>query len=370
VLLFIALIAAIIPESAGAQAIGGLGDKPIVTVPLQTGGGALFSPDGSFAIQVPGGATWSTNTTITVQEGRIAQSANNGAGQTGQSSPVRAPGDIGQVLQDLLLSRSDNCLVSADSAPCHDPPTATPPSGMVESGAFDVVSTEVSIGWLVRQAVDAAVNAAPLPAIKLGINPDRGLAQLDSWFWIDRGTYAGQPYSYGIEKDSPWTLTWKTIVHHHDTESGPCGDAPDQTCTTSHDWDQVIEHESGHLDTVAVTITFMPAQYTWDFGDGSQPATFSDRTGIGTPYTDPNTPSTVTHKYHFSSAKVFNEGGFLVDLKATWSLSGHVVATRDGSVIQDETRALLGRTGEYSARYQVRESQPVNILGEQIGNHS
>jgi hypothetical protein len=239
----------------------------------------------------------------------------------------------------------------------------------MESGAFDVVSTEISVGWLIRQAVDAAVNAAPLPAIKLGINPNRGLAQLDSWFWIDRGTYAGQPYSYGIEKDSPWTLTWKTIVHHHDTESGPCSDAPDQTCTTSNDWDEVIEHESGHLDTVAVTITFTPAQYTWDFGDGSGPATFSDRTGIGTPYVDPNTPSTVTHKYHFSSAKVFNQGGFLVDLKATWSLSGHIVATRDGSVIQDETRALSGRTGEYSVRYQVRESQPVNILGDQIGNH-
>jgi hypothetical protein len=262
VLLFVALIATVNPESVGARAIGGLGDRPIVTVPLQTGGGALFSPDGSFAIDVPGGTSWSTDTTITVQQGRLGQSASRGAGQTGQSSSMPAPSDIGQVLQDLLLSRSGNCLVSADSAPCHDPPTEAPPASGVESGAFDVVSTEVSIGWLVRQAVDAAVNAAPLPAIELGINPTRGLAQLDSWFWIDRGTYAGQPYSYGIEKDSPWTLTWKTIVHRHDTESGPCDDAADQTCTTSHDWDEVIEHKSGHLDTVAVTITFTPAQYT------------------------------------------------------------------------------------------------------------
>jgi hypothetical protein len=321
----------------------------------------VFNKDGSFAIQMPG-----QSASVNVQSSGATQQSqgsthDGGGGGGGRTAPSLDLGDIQQLAQDVTVGRSNNCLVTADTSPCEAIPAASPPANAVPAGAFDVVSTEVSLDWLIDKAAYAAVNDAPLPAIKLGMNPDRGLAQLDSWFWVDRATYDGQPYTFAVEMPDPWTLDWKTIVHHHDTESGPCADAPNQTCTTSHDWDEIISHHENHLDVVRVTVTLSPAQYSWNFGDGGSTAVFHDGAGLGRPYTNPNTPSTVAHKYHFSSAKVYYQGGFLVDLKAAWSLSGQIVATRDGAVVQQDTRVLPSRSADYSARYQVRESQPVLV---------
>jgi hypothetical protein len=199
-------------------------------------------------------------------------------------------------------------------------------------------------------------------------NPPEGLAQMDSWFWVDRNTYGGQPFAEGVHMPVPWTLDFDTLVHRHDTSSGPCPADPSQTCTTSHDWDETVHTHQDHVDMVDVTVTLSPGQYAWDFGDDeggpwrqTSHALFPDNAGIGTPYTDPYHASTVTHKYSESSLKQFGAGGFLVRLTATFSASAHIQASRDGAVVQSETRALEPRVGVYQQRYQVRESWPVSV---------
>ena len=190
---------------------------------------------------------------------------------------------------------------------------------------------------------------------------------MDAWFWVDPTTYAGQPYPFSVHIESPWVLMWKTRQHHHDEVHGACPDDPDASCVIgSHDWDEIIQHSQNHLDVVDVTVTLTPTVYAWDFGDDAggpwrpdSHASFSDKGGLGQAFTDAFHASSVVHRYSQSSLKVFGEGGFLVQLNATWAVSGHVVATRDGVVVQDTTIALPERTGLFSGRYQVRESQPV-----------
>jgi hypothetical protein len=229
-----------------------------------------------------------------------------------------------------------------------------------------VVSTEVSLSWVIDQAVQAAWKDIPLPGIVLQANPPEGLAQMDSWFWVDRTTYQGQTFSEQADVPVPWTLDWDTTLHHHDVSSGPCPTDPTQTCTSSRDWDETLHHHEDHLNVADVTLTLRPARYAWDFGDddggplrASSHAAFGDISGLGVPYTDPFHASTVIHKYSQSSLNVFDAGGFGVRLTATWNASARVRATQDGAVVQDETRSLPPRVVVYEQRYQVRESQPV-----------
>jgi hypothetical protein len=257
----------------------------------------------------------------------------------------------------VIQTRAAHCLTIADAAPCDNP--------TVPAGAFNVVSTDVSIAWLVDRAVQAAWKDVPLPGIVMDANPPEGLAQLESWFWVDRNTYGGQVFSEPVHMPVPWTIDFDTLVHHHDTSSGPCPDDPTQTCTTSHDWDETVHTHQDHLDMVDVTVTLSPAQYTWDFGDDddrrqqSSHAYFGNNAGLGTPFTDAYHASSVAHTYSQSSLKLFDAGGFLVRLTATWSASAHIQASRDGVVVQSETRSLYPRVGQYEQRYQVRESWPV-----------
>jgi hypothetical protein len=259
---------------------------------------------------------------------------------------------------ELIQTRAAHCLTIADVAPCDNP--SVPP------GVFNIVSTDVSIAWVVDRAVQAAWKDVPLPGIVMDANPPEGLAQLESWFWVDRNTYGGQAFSEPVHLPVPWTLDFDTLVHHHDTSNGPCPDDPSQTCTTSHDWDETIHTHQEHLDVVDVTVTLSPAQYAWDFGDddggpwlASSHASFGNNAGLGSPYTDPHQASTVAHKYSQSSLMLFDRGGFLVRLTTTWSASAHIQASRDGVVVQSETRSLGPRVGQYAQRYQVRESWPV-----------
>jgi hypothetical protein len=335
---------------------GGKGGTVAITVPLNIGGVETFNPDGSFGAQVPGvhvsgvGGIWET-----------------GSGQHGRSTPPDPPsisvGDVNGLQDQARHWRVANCLVQADAAPCL--PTRVPP------GAFNVADTEVDLVRLSRDALEAMWKDAPLPGIVMQANPPRGLAQLESWFWVDRATYEGQVFSTEAQVPVPWTLDWDTLVHHHDSTTGPCADDPALQCTTHHDWDETVHTHQDHLDAIGATVTLSPAKYAWDFGDdeggpwrGASHTAFPDNSGLGLPFTDPYHSSTVIHKYSQSSLDVFNLGGFLVRLTATWSASGHVRATRDGVVVQDESVALDAREGRYEQRYQVRESQPVLVSAE------
>ncbi len=84
---------------------------------------------------------------------------------------------------------------------------------------------------------------------------------------------------------------------------------------------------------------------------------------MGSPYVDPFSPSPVAHKYRESSRLLFDQGGFDVHLQVHWSARASVSVTRDGAVIQSETRNIGERVGDYDTLVQVRESQPVSVAG-------
>jgi hypothetical protein len=354
------MVVAISPTLAFAQTStsppgnsGGVGDTNAIVVPLQIGGDVTLMRNGPFGAAVAG-------VNVTGYFGASGTAGHPPAPPIPPGPPTVPIVDFQTLEAQLIQTRAAHCLTIADAAPC-DNPTIPP-------GAFNVVSTDVSIAWLVDRAVQAAWKDIPLPGIVMAANPPEGLAQMASWFWVDRNTYGGQAFSEPVHMPVPWTLDYDTLVHHHDTLSAPCPGDPSQTCTTSRDWDETVHTHQDHMDMVDVTVTLSPAQYAWDFGDDdagpwrqTSHASFPDNAGIGTPYIDPYHASTVTHKYSESSLKDFAAGGFLVRLTATWSASAHVQASRDGAVVQSETRTLQPRVGVYQQRYQVRESWPVSI---------
>ena len=346
------LLAISTPPSVHAQTASspsaGYGNTIVVDV-LTNGGVAVFDSNGGFAFGKAG----------TQNGGSVSQGRGDSPGFPGPPRPSIGVQDL-QDLENLLTqTRAARCLVNADTAPCA--PADAPPE------AINVVSTEVNITWLVNQAAQAALHDTPLPDIAIQANPAKGLSQMDSWFWIDRSSYGGQAFTYAVSIPSPWTLTWDTIVHHHDAVNGPCSEDPSQQCAAGfNDWDETVSHREDHLDIVDLTLTFTPAQYVWDFGDDNNgPArpeghtVFLDGAGLGLPYTDAFHASSVVHRYHESSRKVFDQGGFPVHLEVHWGAVGTVRATRDGAVVQNDTLSVGSRVGEYEARYQVRESQPI-----------
>ena len=334
------------PNGGGAR---GDSTETVVVDVLTNGGLAVFDSNGQFGFTKSG-----TQTGNSVSRGR-------GVFPTPPGPPAPSIGvrDLQNLESLLTQTRAARCLVSADMAPCA--PATAPPA------ATNVASTEVNIAWLVTQAAQAALHDAPLPDVTIQANPAKGLSQMDSWFWVDRSSYGGQAFTYAVSMPSPWTLTWDTIVHHHDAVNGPCPDDPSQKCAVgSNDWDETLSHREDHLDVVDLTLTFTPAQYVWGFGDDhdgpARPeshAVFLDAAGLGLPYTDAFHASSVVHRYHESSLKVFDQGGFPVHLEVRWGAVGTVRATRDGAVVQNDTLSVGSRVGEYEARYQVRESQPI-----------
>jgi len=344
-------VAQTIPVPNGGS--GNQGDTHSVVVPLAIGGKLTFNPNGAYAAQVQG-----------VHVTGVFDAGEDSSGQHGRTIPPDPPsptvGDLNGLQDSAQHWRASNCLTMADAAPCM--PTTVPP------GAFNVADTEVDLFQLSREALDATWKDAPLPGIVMKANPPKGLAQLESWFWVDRATYEGQMFSTQTHVPVPWTLDWDVLVHHHDSSTGPCANDPTQQCTTFNDWDETVHTHQDHLDGIDVTVTLSPAQYAWDFGDDENGpwravshASFPDNSGLGTPFVDPFHRSTVAHKYSQSSLDVFDLGGFRVRLNATWSASGHVTATRDGAVVQDASVSLDPRVGRYEQRYQVRESQPILV---------
>jgi hypothetical protein len=211
-----------------------------------------------------------------------------------------------------------------------------------------------------------------LPGIVIQTNPTIGLAQVESWFWVDRATYNGQPYSQTTSLPAPWTLDWDYLVHHHDAVNGPCPGNPGESCVVGfHDWDETLHGHEDHLDMATATVTLTPAQFAWDFGDDADGPPRADShvvlpggIGMGSPYVGPFSPSPVAHKYRESSRLVFDQGGFDVHLQVHWTASATASVTRDGALIQSETRNVGERVGNYDTLVQVREAQPVSVAGQ------
>jgi hypothetical protein len=167
------------------------------------------------------------------------------------------------------------------------------------------------------------------PPIALKANPDPGIAQLESWFWV-------QGYQGEVR-----------------TTSGTAS----ETHTECRLNDGAVECRPV-TNSIIVDLQETPTQYVWDFGDGrtakdGNPASFTSPSGLGRAYTDPYTPSPVLHKYVESSLKVYEQSGFPITLHITWRAAFRV---NSGG-----WQNLGPVTGTFSSRHQVRESWPVGI---------
>jgi hypothetical protein len=196
-----------------------------------------------------------------------------GSGSSGNSNPPPVPPSPSTLPQPVDLIALDMAIRQSNASRCLTemgfvcaPAPSTP-------GRLNERSTRLDINWLVRQLGQGAFGDAALPDIQLRANPDPGITGIPTWFWVDPASYGGQPFSYTVAMPVQWMEYWDTIEHHHDVSSSPCPDDPTQSCTTTHDWDELAHHEQEHTDHASVTVTFSPVQFAWDFGDDLQAPT-------------------------------------------------------------------------------------------------
>jgi hypothetical protein len=226
--------------------------------------------------------------------------------------------------------------------------------GGTSAGGFDFVTTAPDItapggqttAW---RAVTRVVQLDPralalnvehelgFPPIVLKVNPDPGLAQLESWFWVRN--YHGE-----VRTQSGTDSETHTECRLND------GNLECRPVTNS----------------ITVDLRETPTRYAWDFGDDrtgqdGHPAAFTTSDGLGRAYTDPYTSSSVQHKYVQSSLKFFDAGGFPIALHITWAAAFRI----NGG----DWQSLDPVTGTFESRHQVRESWPVGVNTTTVTTH-
>src|SRR6266542_2737167 len=180
-------------------------------------------------------------------------------------------------------------------APAAPPSTCSAISGAV----LDLCGTAASRAVVVGPAV-------PLPPITIHVNPVRGIVHVPDWFWA--AGYDGSPVSMTRDYSLHWSLPGSPIV---DPGTG-----------------QVIGQNPGPSGDyhITVTVTYQPARYRWDFGDG----TVVDTSSLGQAF--PAT-SDVQHSYNLSSllqpSQMYTYR-LIVDWQGAWRVTGD--ATGSGAV--------------------------------------
>jgi hypothetical protein len=328
---------------------------------------------GDTILQLPGGASFKFNpggcTNGHLPDFEVGGST-AGSGSSRSSNPPPVPVSPSTLPQPVDLTALDQAIRQSNATRCLTQQggfARCAPALPGSAGRLNERSTRIEINWLVRQLGQDAFGDAAMPDIQLRANPDPGITGIPTWFWVDPASYGGQAFSYTVAMPVQWMEYWDTLEHHHDVNRGPCPDDPTLTCTTAHDWDELIHHQQEHTDHASVTVTFSPAQFAWAFGDDSQAprsdshAAFGDLRGMGKPYTDPYTPSPVAHNYRQSSLAFFDQGGFPIQLNVTWSASATWQFTSDLGDNESGSLTFGSRVGQYVVRHQVRESQPVLV---------
>jgi hypothetical protein len=191
--------------------------------------------------------------------------------------------------------------------------------------------------------------ALPLPQIRLGMNPQKGLVALPTWFWIDG--YDGSTFG-----------TSETLL------------VPKQVCHTVVDRDaggNAVLDGSGHVsshqtcqtlwDRLSVEIGVWPQAYDWDFGDGSQHigclGLVACPGGVGRPYTDPSTVSPIAHAYLWSSLGVGGRAdAYTIQAQITFGAHFHFSLNGEPG---DDWEPLSPRQVSTSATQKVQEVQAV-----------
>jgi len=222
---------------------------------------------------LPGGVTYTLNPGGCVS-GHVpnfeVRGSVTGSGSSGSNNPPPVPASPSTIPQPVDLIALDAAIRQSNASRCLTEMGFVCEPAPGGPGRMNERSTRIDINWLVSQLGQDADQDAALPDIQLRANPDPGITGIPTWFWVDPASYDGQAFSYTVAMPVQWTEYWDTIEHHHDSSSGPCPDDPTQTCTATHDWDELVHHQEEHTDHVSVTLTFSPAQFAWDFGDDTQ----------------------------------------------------------------------------------------------------
>jgi hypothetical protein len=228
----------------------------------------------------------------------------------------------------------------------------TPP---VTSGWYNVHSTRVDWHAVAQRVAEGLWQTPPIPVVGININPNPDLVNLPAWFSLSG--YHNETLTPSLHMNLPWTLYYTVDVTT--TTVGPCPDDPTQSCSQSETHPE--EHQIPHLDTLDVGLDFNPVSYQWDFGDGrpGSQAPFDARDGIGTPYTNPNTPSPVTWNYQWDSRDFV--GGFPITATLTWSVAAHVHKASDVDGSSDETFGMPNRNVSWFTRLVVCQIQVLRI---------
>ena len=177
-------------------------------------------------------------------------------------------------------------------APAAPPSTCSAISGAV----LDLCGTAASRAVVVGPAV-------PLPPITIHVNPVRGIVHVPDWFWA--AGYDGSPVSMTRDYSLHWSLPGSPIV---DPGTG-----------------QVIGQNPGRSGDyhITVTVTYQPARYRWDFGDG----TVVDTSSLGQAFP---TSSDVQHSYNLSSLLLPGQMytyRLIVDWQGAWRVTGDATGT-------------------------------------------
>jgi hypothetical protein len=193
-------------------------------------------------------------------------------------------------------------------------------------------------------------NALPPPALRIGMNPTRGMVNVPTWFWVEG-------YDGGTLAQAETVLEQHTSCHlvpERGDDGVPLLGSDGRPRTR-----QACTLESTRF---GVQVRLWPQVYVWDFGDQhAQTITCAGRgecgQALGAPFVDPSQPSPIQHPYGWSSLGVNGSAdAYTIQLGITFAAEYRV--SIDGQD-QGGWRRLPSRTLTWSAPHQVQEAQAV-----------
>jgi hypothetical protein len=362
--LVFAATAAGLAQEAGSDHRGGQGNNDLVTfqsngLKVTPAGPGTYALQGTPQTQVAMGN--STSTTVTTEV--AVQPGHPGGTSPGRTLKFTAPpGFQPEAAYDTKFGTVVVFPHDPTGAWGHPgqflfllPPEGTGPTPPTISGRYNVHTTRRDWRVIAHQTAEGIWQTPPVPVVGVEANPAPALTGLPTWYWLSG--YSNQVLTPSLHLDLPWTLYYTVDVTT--TSTGPCADNPLRFCTTSETHPE--DHQEQHLDTVDVTLTFTPATYAWDFGDGlpGSRQMFPAQVGIGRSYTDTRSASPVAWTYQFDSRDV--AGGFPVSATLTWNVSQHVVANSDVGGGFAETSGMPDRNITWATDLLVCQVQALRV---------
>ena len=193
----------------------------------------------------------------------------------------------------------------------------------------------------------------PPPDLRIGMNPQKGLVNVPTWFWVEG-------YDGGTLGASQEVLQEHQVCHLV-ADRGPDGSVSlDSSGRPS-------THQSCKTDdtTFNVEVRLYPKDFVWDFGDHSVTQNLScagvgdcSNAALGAPYVDARHASPVEHPYAWSSLGMNGVDAYVVSLHVTFAAEYRVSVN---GASQGGWRSLPSRNLSWAASHQVQEAQAVLV---------